>query len=77
MGIVEEIGELSHALLKQEQGIRGTWLDHETAAKDAVGDIVVFLACLCVLRGWDLAAIVDATWSEVRKRDWKARPHVG
>ena len=77
MGIVEEVGELSHALLKQEQGIRGTREQHEDAAMDAVGDIVVYVACLCNLRGWDLQKILDATWAEVSKRDWKERPDAG
>lgn len=77
MGVVEEVGELSHALLKQEQGIRGTWDEHEAAARDAVGDVVVFLACLCLLRGWDLASIVESTWDEVRRRDWQANPETG
>jgi hypothetical protein len=31
MGLAEELGELNHALLKQEQGIRGTYEDHEEA----------------------------------------------
>ena len=77
MGVVEEVGELSHALLKQEQGIRGAWDDHEDAAKDAVGDVVIFLACLCHLRGWDLESIVENTWAKVQERDWKARPSNG
>ena len=72
MGVVEEVGELSHALLKQRQGIRGTHAEHEAAAKDAVGDIVVFLADLCSARGWDFQTIVDETWAEVRQRDWQA-----
>lgn len=72
LGVVEEVGELSHALLKQWQGIRGTHDEHEVAAQDAVGDIVVFLAALCSARGWDLEAIVEETWTRVKRRDWKA-----
>lgn len=63
--------KLSHALLKQKQNIRGTAEEHEAAAKDAVGDIVVFLAELCNARGWDLELIASETWSQVRRRDWR------
>lgn len=70
MGVVEELGELSHALLKQEQGIRGTRDELEAKAKDAVGDMVIYLLNLCSLRGWDFQEILDDTWQQVSKRDW-------
>ena len=77
MGLVEEVGELAHALLKQRQGIRGTPEQLEEEAQDAVGDIVIYLADLCHRRRWDLPAIVRATWSRVSRRDWKAHPEDG
>jgi NTP pyrophosphatase (non-canonical NTP hydrolase) len=77
MGVVEEVGELSHHLLKQAQGIRGTYDEHEAEAKDGVGDIVVFLANLCISRGWDLQEIVEETWNKVKQRDWKKDPNLG
>ena len=42
LGAVEELGELAHAHLKQEQGIR-VFEDFDAKAQDAVGDCVVFL----------------------------------
>lgn len=72
MGVSEEVGELNHALLKQWQGVRGTAAEHEAAAKDAVGDIVVFLANLCIQRGWDFGAIVEETWAKVSRRDYRS-----
>jgi NTP pyrophosphatase (non-canonical NTP hydrolase) len=77
MGVVEEVGELSHALLKQEQGIRGTRAEHEEAAQDAVGDIVVYLADLCTSRGWSFADIVETVWAQVKQRDWTKDPQEG
>lgn len=71
MGVVEEVGELAHSFLKQEQGIRGTKLEHEEVAKDSVGDIVVFLSDLCEARGWDFQTIIETTWSQVKQRNWK------
>jgi len=75
MGVVEEVGELSHSLLKQKQGIRGTYEQHEADAIDAVGDIAIYLLALCIRRGWDFEKIVNDTFDVVMKRDWKARPN--
>ena len=74
MGIVEEVGELSHSLLKQSQGIRGNSEEHELKAKDAVGDITIYLMALCIRRGWDFQEIVEETWNLVSKRNWKENP---
>lgn len=43
IGCIEELGELAHAHLKKKQGIRGTTEQHDEAAQDAIGDIVVYL----------------------------------
>lgn len=73
-GIVEEVGELSHGLLKQKQGIRGTYDEHEAKIKDSVGDILVYLADFCNARGYNLQDIIDITWEQVRARDWRKNP---
>jgi NTP pyrophosphatase (non-canonical NTP hydrolase) len=46
LGVIEELGELSHAHLKTLQGIRNNE-DHFAAKKDAVGDILIYLADYC------------------------------
>lgn len=51
LGIQEEIGELAHAYLKREQGIRGTREEHDAAIKDAVGDVMIYLMGYCSC--WD------------------------
>lgn len=71
LGAAEEVGELAHAYLKMEQGIRGTREEHLDAMKDAIGDCVVFLADICNQMGWDFDRIVSDTWDHVKKRDWK------
>ena len=73
LGVGEEVGELMHAHLKQEQGIR-KGEDHIANAKDAVGDIMVYLADYCNARGWDMQEILDETWAKVRERDWVKDP---
>jgi NTP pyrophosphatase (non-canonical NTP hydrolase) len=77
LGVVEELGELAHALLKQAQGVRGTSEENEHKAKDAVGDIEIFLAGLCTARGWNFGELVDAAWQSVQKRDWQRYKETG
>jgi len=71
--VCEEAGELGGATLKGSQGIR-KHENHNRLAQDAVGDIVIALACYCHLRGWNFDHLVHDTWSKVRQRDWKADP---
>jgi NTP pyrophosphatase (non-canonical NTP hydrolase) len=71
LGIIEEVGELAHAHLKDEQGIRGTPEEHREEAVDAIGDIVIFLADYCCVNDFDLEACIDETWQKVRERRWK------
>lgn len=66
-GMVEEIGELSHARLKSFQGIRDISADAE---RDAIGDLAIYMMHYCSMRGWDLHEIIDKTWNEVQERDW-------
>jgi NTP pyrophosphatase (non-canonical NTP hydrolase) len=71
LGAAEEVGELCHAHLKWEQGIRGTPEELEAKAKDAVGDVIIYLADYCNLRGFNLQDILEDTWMTVSKRNWK------
>ncbi len=70
LGVVEEVGELSHAVLKSAQGIRGEEAEHRAAEEDAVGDIIIFLASHCNTRDIDMAACLERAWDEVKQRDW-------
>ena len=69
LGVAEEVGELNHAFLKQSQNIRRNE-DHAAKERDAVGDIVIYLADYCGRRGFSLAQCVADAWAEVSKRDW-------
>jgi NTP pyrophosphatase (non-canonical NTP hydrolase) len=70
LGAYEELGELSHAHLKKEQGIRGTEEEHDANARDAIGDTIFYLIDYCNLHGWNLEEILNETWENVRERDW-------
>jgi NTP pyrophosphatase (non-canonical NTP hydrolase) len=76
LGIVEEIGELAHAHLKEEQKIR-TNENHDANAKDAVGDVFIYLMGYCISRGWSLEECIERAWDEVKKRDWNTNKHNG
>lgn len=43
LGLYEEFGELSHAVLKSQQGIRGTPESHREAGIDALCDMSIYL----------------------------------
>lgn len=69
LGMMEELGELSHAFLKKAQNIRKQ--DYESKQKDAIGDIVIYMSDFCNSQGYNLEEIIQETWNEVKKRDWK------
>jgi NTP pyrophosphatase (non-canonical NTP hydrolase) len=77
LGVAEESGELAHAVLKREQGIRGTAEKHDDDAKDAIGDISIYLMHFCCKAGWDFESIVRETAENVLKRDWVTDPDMG
>jgi NTP pyrophosphatase (non-canonical NTP hydrolase) len=75
LGLVEEVGELSHAHLKYGQRIRGyDQQQYWDEATDAVGDILVYLASYCNSNGLDLQKCLEETWQRVRNRDWQVDP---
>lgn len=76
VGLTEELGELSHAYLKHIQGIRNNE-NHVEKMQDAIGDIVIYLIDFCNKCGFDLSHIIERTWSEVKKRDWRKYPENG
>ena len=73
LGSMEELGELAHAHLKAEQGIRNHE-NHEANKKDAIADVIIFLADYCNTQGFDLEDILSETWENVLKRNWKKDP---
>lgn len=76
-GVTEELGELAHAHLKYIQGIRGEPEQLIAEAKDAVGDILIFMMDYCTARGWDMEDVLMETWDTVKTRDWKKFPKNG
>lgn len=78
LGLAEEVGELAHAHLKHQQGIRAlTEEEYRRQAGDAIGDIVIYLASYCNTNGFNLAWEVTEAWNQVKVRDWRERPDTG
>lgn len=78
LGVMEEVGELSHAYLKLHQGIRGMdrvkFMDE---AQDAVGDILIFLTGFCTAMSIDMDTATRIAWDTVSRRDWQNDPLEG
>lgn len=75
LGIAEEVGELCHAHLKRDQGIRG--MDDEAyvdAASDALGDIFIYMMSYANTNGFDLEQCIFNAWAQVKLRDWVEDP---
>lgn len=78
LGMVEELGELAHALLKLRQGIRGmNPVKANALAKDAIGDLHIYTNDFCNQMGWLNAACMQQAWDEVKLRDWITYPETG
>jgi NTP pyrophosphatase (non-canonical NTP hydrolase) len=77
LGLIEEVGELSHAHLKMKQGIRGTKEEHQEAKEDAVGDILIYLADYCNKNQINMNQSMVFTWAKVSERNWTKFPKNG
>lgn len=76
LGAAEEIGELCHAFLKHEQGIRVNE-NHIDNMQDAVADCIIYLCDFANQMNFDIAQVLKKTWSEVKKRDWTTKKQDG
>jgi len=76
-GMVEEMGEIAHHLLKREQGIRGEEVDHDAEIRDGCADLVIFMMGLADLEGFVLMDAIQEAWNEVKRRDWMRFPQNG
>jgi NTP pyrophosphatase (non-canonical NTP hydrolase) len=77
MGMVEEMGELSHAIIKGMQNIRHTPGEIHQLKEDAVADLFIFMLGYCTKEGIDFEQALYRTWNQVRKRDWVKYPETG
>lgn len=76
IGVMEELGEISHSILKMEQGIRNNQ-PHREKLIDGIGDLTIYLIDLCNKYEIDYGKAIWDTWNEVKKRDWIKFPNNG
>ncbi|MEK6860561.1 MAG: hypothetical protein AABY07_01195 [Nanoarchaeota archaeon] len=77
LGVMEEVGELTHAHLKGLQKIRHTPQEIREKKIDSVGDILVYLANYCSREDLVMEKCWDAAIEEIKKRDWINNPLSG
>lgn len=77
LGMVEELGEIAHAILKMTQGIRGTREEHTEAIKDGIADLLVFTLDFCARNQMEAELLLDEVWKKVKQRDWNKNNQTG
>lgn len=78
LGMMEELGELSFAVLKNKQGIRGVGEEEIIElVKDAHADLIIFSLGLAELYGYSLEEVLQQTWDGVKQRNWVEDPQKG
>lgn len=70
LGMVEEVGECAHSLLKMTQGIRGSREEHIEGVKDAIADLLVYTLDFCGRNEMDAERLLREVWEKVKQRDW-------
>ena len=74
-GVMEELGELCHADIKYTDAIRGfDKAKYELKAKDAIGDMVVFLMNYCSYKNIKFSDCIKIACKNVLNRNWQRYP---
>lgn len=71
LGLVEEVGEVCRAIVKMEQGIRGTREEWMEDLKKEIGDVFIKICDVSNRFDIDLQRTVRDRWEVVRARDWQ------
>lgn len=69
LGMIEETGELAHAILKRKQGIRVNE-NHDTEIRDAIADIALFLFGFVRKRYLRIEDVTKEASHYIRRRNW-------
>jgi len=76
--LTEEVGEVARAIVKRQQGIRGSRAEWTTALRHEIADTQIALLALAACEGVDLAEATRLRWEQITRRDTHARrrPHL-
>lgn len=72
--IAEEAGEVCRAVLKRNDGIRGTREEWSAEIRKEVAEVFIAIAKMAWAEGFDLEQEIWERWRVIRQRDWKADP---
>lgn len=75
LGLAEEVGEVCRAVLKQDQGIRGTFEEWQVEIGKEISDVAIKLCDVANACGINLDNEIWNRWQEVRIRDYVANPN--
>jgi NTP pyrophosphatase (non-canonical NTP hydrolase) len=70
--LAEEVGELSRAVVKRAQGIRGSHAHWSEQIRAEAADVLITLLSIAETEGFDLHQAAAAKWGEVTSRDPRA-----
>lgn len=74
LGLCEETGEVARAVLKQAQGIRGTYEEWDAEIRKELGDVYLKLLQIAVFCDIDLDEAIKDRWETISQRDWVKDP---
>jgi NTP pyrophosphatase (non-canonical NTP hydrolase) len=77
LGMVEEVGEIAHAVLKMSQNIKGTRAKHEADVIDGIADLIVFTLDFAGRNGLDAESALERVWAKVKQRDFTKDKDLG
>lgn len=67
--LAEEVGELCRAVVKRQQGIRGTHAEWSAQLRAEAGDVLLTLYSLAASEGFDLHDAAARKWQQILRRD--------
>lgn len=71
------VGKLAHSYLKMSQGIRGTPQEHLADIGKALNGILRQCMLIAGIYNFNMLAVIESVWSEVRQRDFVLYPKNG
>lgn len=74
LGVSEEAGEVCRAILKQAEGIRGTYEEWDDEIKKEIGDVFIKIIHISYICSFNFEEIVSNRWETISQRDWIKDP---
>ena len=66
IGVFQEIGKLTRMQIEDE-GISDVPENRQAAKRQAIGDVIIYMARYCTAQGWSLAEIIYEAWQKTKR----------